>query len=172
MAAPKGNLFALGNTGGRPPNVIDNMMCAITCKCCGVTKNYNDFPPNNAKLGINTKCKECTFNSYDKVYLRVRGHISRGLKSNNKSDKTVNLLGCTIDEYKEYLKSKFTNKMSWDNYGSYWEIDHIIPMSLFDLSKPHNQVQAFHYTNTQPLTVFDNRSKNNRTNDTQLKIRM
>ena len=40
--------------------------------------------------------------------------------------------------------------MNWDNYGSYWEIDHIKPLS---------KGGSFHYTNTQPLTVKENRRK-------------
>ena len=52
--------------------------------------------------------------------------------------------------------------MNWSNHGSYWEIDHIIPCDSFDLTDIEQQKQCFHYTNLQPLTVSENRSKKNK----------
>jgi 5-methylcytosine-specific restriction endonuclease McrA len=43
--------------------------------------------------------------------------------------------------------------MNWDNYGTHWEIDHTIPLS---------KNGSFHYTNTTPMTISENRSKGNR----------
>jgi hypothetical protein len=50
--------------------------------------------------------------------------------------------------------------MSWDNWGPYWEIDHILPLSSFNLNTLLEQKKAFNYKNTQPLTIHENRSKN------------
>ena len=49
--------------------------------------------------------------------------------------------------------------MSWSNHGKVWEIDHIKPCASFNLSNFEQQKQCFHYTNLQPLTIFENRSK-------------
>ena len=43
--------------------------------------------------------------------------------------------------------------MNWNNYGTYWEIDHIYPIS---------KGGSFHYINTQPLTVLENQVKSNK----------
>lgn len=50
-----------------------------------------------------------------------------------KSNSTLNLTGCTIKELKNYLEEQFTEGMTWDNHGD-WHIDHIKPISAFDLS--------------------------------------
>jgi len=63
----------------------------------------------------------------------------------------MDLLGCEIQFFKEYLESKFKIGMSWENYGKIWHVDHIIPCKKFDLQNPEQQKKCFHYTNLQPL---------------------
>lgn len=71
----------------------------------------------------------------------------------SKKDTTLEHLGCPISEFVVYLEQQFDKNMNWDNYGTYWEIDHIIPLS---------KGGTFHYTNTQPLTISENRNKKNK----------
>jgi len=89
----------------------------------------------------------------------IRTRINLSLKGKNKGISTAKLLGCSIDDYKLYLERKFDNKMTWENYGTYWEIDHIQELHKFDLTDKIQQKQAFHFTNTQPLTIKENRQK-------------
>jgi hypothetical protein len=82
-----------------------------------------------------------------------------------KASSTKNIIGCSIKELRKYLESKFDKGMSWSNLGLYgWHIDHIIPCSSFDLTKPSEQKKCFHYTNLQPLWAYDNLSKSNKLN--------
>lgn len=77
-----------------------------------------------------------------------------------KAKKTIEILGCTFEQFKVHLESKFTPEMNWDNQGSYWELDHITPISW---AKTEQEVYALnHYTNFQPLTCVDNMAKGNR----------
>lgn len=89
--------------------------------------------------------------------MRMRGALR--VKSNKKLHSTHELLGCTPAEFKSHLESRFDEKMSWDNYGDYWVIDHIRPIASFDLSISENQKAAFHYTNCQPMEKLANISK-------------
>jgi 5-methylcytosine-specific restriction endonuclease McrA len=82
----------------------------------------------------------------------LRTRIYNSMKG-NKIHSTLKHLGCSIDYYKQHIEQQFTPEMNWENWGTYWEIDHIIP-----LSKGGN----FHYTNTQPLTITNNRKKSNK----------
>lgn len=97
-------------------------------------KKYKDDP--NFKLGI---------------ILRIR--LYHALKSQNsiKSNKTLNLLGCTIPEFKQYLEQQFKPEMTWANHGQIWEIDHIKSCASFDLTNIKQQKECFHYSNIQPL---------------------
>lgn len=94
-----------------------------------------------------------------KIAKNLRTRLQRALKYSWKSGSAVQDLGCSIDFLKEYLSTRFNIDMSWDNYGIYWEIDHIVPLSRFDLTDRNQLLKAVHYTNLQPLTIKDNRSK-------------
>lgn len=90
----------------------------------------------------------------------IRLAIKRQSKNNKKLGKTAALLGCTFDEARRHLQSKFKDGMSWDNYGYRgWHIDHIRPCDSFDLSRAEEQMKCFHYTNLQPLWWRDNIKK-------------
>jgi len=89
----------------------------------------------------------------------IRIRLNHALKNNFKTGKTLELLGCSIEEFKLHLEKQFDKNMSWENYGIYWEIDHIKPCASFNLIDPKQQQECFHYTNTQPLSYSDNRSK-------------
>lgn len=88
-----------------------------------------------------------------KLRLRISTDICNRLKKclASKKTQTIEYLGCPFDQYKTYLESLFTPEMSWENWGSIWEIDHIIPVSSFDLTQEENIYKAFNHQNTQPL---------------------
>ena len=87
----------------------------------------------------------------------INFHLKEG-----KSQSSIDYLGCTIQEYKTYLEPMFTLEMNWDNYGTYWEIDHIKPIASFDLNIEENLYICFHYLNTQPLEKTQNREKSDK----------
>ncbi len=88
----------------------------------------------------------------------IRARLSRALKNNNKSQHTMELIGCNISELKNYLENIFTTGMTWENYGK-WHIDHIKPCASFDLSEPEEQKACFNFHNLQPLWAAENWSK-------------
>lgn len=60
---------------------------------------------------------------------------------------------------KIYFTLQFKDGMDWDNYGTAWEIDHIRPMSSFDLSDPAQFTLCMSWMNLQPLSPLDNQKK-------------
>lgn len=100
----------------------------------------------------------------DEAY-RLRCNISASivhyLKGERKYSNSVSLLGLNdIKEYKKYLEAQFNGTyFNWDNYGTIWQIDHIIPITLFQLNISEHQIVAFNYLNTRPLSKFDNLSR-------------
>lgn len=92
----------------------------------------------------------------------LRTRIYYAINNNCKSDHTLNLLGCSLDELKVHLEQQFEPGMTWNNLGSgekNWQIDHIIPCAKFDFSNPIHQQICFNYRNLQPLWAKENNKK-------------
>lgn len=96
-----------------------------------------------------------------RVTINLRARLRLALNGKNKSKKTLELLGCSVEYLRNHLESKFTEGMTWENYGK-WHIDHIKPCSSFDLLLAENQSLCFHYSNLQPLWAIDNLKKYNK----------
>lgn len=98
-----------------------------------------------------------------KISKILRSRINKIVKLNNinKKTKTLDIIGCSPQFLKNYLENKFTEGVSWDNYGVYgWHIDHIIPLSL---AKTEEEIYKLsHYTNLQPLWAEENLKKYNK----------
>ena len=94
-----------------------------------------------------------------KLANNIRTRMYQVLKGINKHEPTLKLLGCSIKDYNLYLENKFDENMNWDNYGTYWEIDHIKELYKFNLNNKIEQMESFNFLNTQPLIISLNRKK-------------
>jgi len=87
----------------------------------------------------------------------LRSRIRSAIKNNQKSGSAISDLGCSIEKFKLWIEMNWKDGMTWDNHGLYgWHIDHIIPLSLFNLSIREEFLKASHFTNLQPLWAKDN----------------
>ena len=82
----------------------------------------------------------------------------RGAKANHHWEDLVNF---TVDQLKVHLEKLFTSEMNWDNYGIVWEIDHKIPVAVFNYERPGDIDFRICWSlkNLQPLECSKNRSK-------------
>ena len=122
-------------------------------------KKYNKY---NSKWNLKEKERRKTDINY-KLKCLLRTRLRSALLGAYKAGSTVSDLGCSIEDFKKYIESKFTIGMSWSNHGLYgWHIDHIKPLTSFDLSDRKQFLEACHYTNLQPLWAKDNMNKSNK----------
>ena len=91
-----------------------------------------------------------------RLNMRARFKFELAKRGEKQSTKTNKYLGCTWEFLRGYLASKFTDEMSWDNYGD-WHVDHIIPLA--SARTKDELIKLCHYSNLQPLWAFDNLSK-------------
>lgn len=145
------------------------------CTKCNIIQSVMNFVKNKRNIdGYHNWCKSCmnSNTNYRRnndiiFHLRtgLRSNMNRALNNNYQSGHSIDLLGCSIKNWKIYLSKLFLENMSWNNYGhkdGQWSIDHITPCSLFDLSDPVEQKQCFHYSNTQPMWHIENIRKSNK----------
>jgi hypothetical protein len=124
-------------------------------------RNWDLNNKDNIQKYISNKLKT------DSVYalsISTRNLINKAIKRKGftKKSKTIEILGCSFEEFKTYLELKFEPWMNWENYGKYdgtegygWDIDHIIPLSL---AKTEDELMKLnHYSNLQPLCSYVNR---------------
>ena len=76
-----------------------------------------------------------------------------------KNDSTMNYIGCNIQYLREWFEYNFTAEMNWDNYASFWSIDHIIPVCNFDLTLEDEKLKCWNWSNLMPVTIKYNSSK-------------
>jgi len=88
----------------------------------------------------------------------MRRSIRRYLDAGQKGEmSSFEIIGCSKDDLRKHLESKFRDGMTWQNYGKHWHIDHIVPLIS---AKSADEVKRLcHWTNLQPLTAFENISK-------------
>jgi hypothetical protein len=91
----------------------------------------------------------------------LRNRLNRAIKRNSAAGSAVRDLGCSIEQLKIHLEAQFAPGMSWDNWGE-WHIDHIKPLSAFDLTDRAQFLAACNYSNLQPLWEAENLRKSNK----------
>ena len=111
-------------------------------------------PARNNKLKFRYKTDE----AYHLTAL-IRSRIKKAL-SRNKTNSSFEYLGCDVEFLKMWLEFRFDETMTWENMGSVWHIDHILPIHAFDVTNPVDQYICFHWTNLQPLLANENLIKN------------
>ena len=98
-----------------------------------------------------------------KIKGNMSGRLSDLINKRNLSVNTLELIGCDRETFISYIEKQFTEGMTWENYGlKGWHVDHIVPLSSFDLTIESEVKKACHYTNLQPLWWKDNLEKGNK----------
>lgn len=93
---------------------------------------------------------------------RIRYAIGKGGKTTRQILRDY--CGYTIGQLMEHLERQFNNGMTWQNYGSVWHIDHITPVSAFDVrTLGDDEFRAcWSLGNLRPLLIAENlRKKDN-----------
>ncbi len=119
----------------------------LTCYPSFLTEQKTEWCRNQHNTNMNYRIKKS-------LAARLRCVLT-------KNTSTMNYIGCNIQYFREWLEYNFTEYMNWDNYGTYWSIDHIIPVCKYDLTNEDEKLKCWNWSNMMPVTINYNSSKKN-----------
>lgn len=122
-------------------------------------KLQSEWAKNNRKH-LNNKYNQRYHSDFTfKIKKLCHKHLLNNLFKNSS---TMKYFSCDIELVVKWLKYCFTDKMTINNHGNYWHLDHVIPISRFNLNNPDEVYLCFHYLNYMPLSAYKNISKQNK----------
>jgi hypothetical protein len=145
------------------------------CRTCKISKPLTEFVAHG-KIWKRV-CKKCDNERRKQILyarrkadplFRLKENMGRAvyttLKHNKDNKPTFSLLPYTKEQLKEHIQNQFDNNMTWDNYGSYWHLDHIIPQDAlpYDSFEHPNFFKCWALDNLQPLEAKANIRKSNK----------
>lgn len=115
-----------------------------------IQKRQNAYHVSRAKTDPNFKLAKMLRSRYITV-----------LKTGRLDDSSLEILGCSVEDFKRWLEFRFQEDMTFANHGKVWDLDHVVPIAKFDLHGNEEEIRkCFHWTNFQPLYGSENKSKN------------
>jgi hypothetical protein len=131
------------------------------CKYCEEIKPATRFRRNRLK------CKDCERDEpLEKFKRTIRTRIYNSLM--RKTKHSIEYLGCGYNEFSSWIFG-INPEYTLENHGEIWHIDHVIPLSKFNLEDESQQLIAFNWRNTTALSVYENLSKNNKVIELQIR---
>lgn len=91
----------------------------------------------------------------------LRLQVTRLIKTARleKTTSTETIVGYSSEQFKNNIESKFEAGMNWDNYGNVWQIDHVKPVALFDMTNLDCLKRVNSLDNLVPMFIDKHRSK-------------
>jgi hypothetical protein len=131
----------------------------FNCYECG-----SSFWRTTIKTTCSAKCvnkrahRECMANPKRHISMVMRISIGQALRGEKKRVAWSKLLGYGPDELMAHIERTMLAGMSWDNYGSAWHIDHILPVSRFNYQRPTDPdfKRCWALSNLRALWAVDN----------------
>lgn len=131
-----------------------------------LAKLKESYPQRKARIIAGNNARTKKRKAVDvgfRILCNLRGRVSSFLRGKSRSMRSRELIGCDTEHLRNHLEVQFTEGMTWENYGRFgWHVDHIKPLTHYDMTDLEQQKAAFHWTNLQPLWASENSSKGNR----------
>ena len=151
------------------------------CRCQNILSKSNFNKDNKRRDGVQSICIKC-FKDYHnnrkerrsildkerrksdinfKLVCNLRSRTSKAFKAQNvrKTNKTLDLLGCSHSFFKRWIIHQLYGIMTLENYGSVWQIDHCLPITSFNLLDENDMKKCFNWINLRPMYCSENISK-------------
>ena len=123
-------------------------------------KLAKDWKKNNRDRYLAQYRKSHSAHRKAKPYLHLMHRVVQDMMRRTnlkKSAKSREYVGCSPEFLRGWIESQFHDGMTWENYGTVWVVDHIVPLKWWDVDNfPQHLYEASHYSNLQPMFKRDN----------------
>ena len=126
--------------------------------CINCFKHYhNNRKERRSILGKERRKRDLNFKLISNIGVRT----NKAFKSQNvrKTNKTVDLLGCSNSFFQRWIIHQLYGNMTIENYGSVWQIDHCLPIASFNTLDEIDMKKCFNWVNLRPMYSSKNISK-------------
>lgn len=120
--------------------------------------NRNYLVENRKKIQENFKNRRKN-NPIFKLRLNLSNRVRKLIKIRKNRTSYNEFIGCSIQQIRDWLEHNFYGDMTWENYGTVWHVDHVIPCIHFNNEDDDQIKVCFNWANVQPLLVTHNCSK-------------
>lgn len=153
------------------------------CPTCKKDKSVEDYYYDSMIKNIKGSCKECTKEVRKRYYPtqnkkrreRLDSHpelkIQRAFQTRfyriikgtaKRSNLLSNYIGCSLEDFINWITYQFVDGMSLENYGKEWHLDHVRPCASFDLSKDEDILECMCWKNIRPCWKKENLTKSSK----------
>ena len=70
--------------------------------------------------------------------------------------------GLDIENFRKWIELQFQEEINWENFGSAWQFDHIVPVTYFDFSQEEDLKLCWNFTNIRVEQFQRNKDRGNR----------
>lgn len=88
----------------------------------------------------------------------LRSRFAKVLKGKKKSKTVMKYIVLDLSTMRKWFEFQFDDLMTWENQGTYWDVEHVIPCCAFTFSESDLH-KCWHWSNLRPLSKTENREK-------------
>jgi hypothetical protein len=133
-------------------------------------KSANFFRWENALHIHPDRCLPRHKDAEEKLRINLSSRLSRVMRGIKSGRALSEFVGCDDAFLRRHIEAQFTRRMTWQNYGDFWEVDHTLPVSAFNHANEAQVKLCWNWQNLRPLEKEKNRAKGDRIINGQLPL--
>jgi len=88
--------------------------------------------------------------------------LRRYVLEKNLSPSYAIYFGLSIDEFRKWIELQFTGELNWDNFGTSWQFDHIVPVGYFDFTVEEDMLLCWNFINIRVQNIESGKAPGNK----------
>jgi len=89
--------------------------------------------------------------------------LRRYILQDNQTSAYAPYFGLDIQSFRNWIELQFTEGLNWDNFGTAWQFDHIVPVTFFDFEQEQDLYLCWNFINIRVERLGEQNNKANKT---------